>query len=485
MVGDGFDIIGGDGGVRLANRIGVLELNTSLHDATVEYLRGVLPWTASTQFTSLNRAFKRLESEQKMPVWLAVYRGDSGYDSQSKRAGWARDEQLLPKTRAVVRPAAEADDEQPPIIAAYCRFSPLDFPYREEGAFELATDAGDVCKPVELPDLDVGSVDELDGALRWLAVLHRMHRGGLLRGGETELLMSLNPPTNADPLAYLVGVGSDGESYNERCRTVRRRGFVWKVKDFVRMSDDATAILARLAEEKPTAIRQNELSLVGLLDEVLIAIDEGQSFEEMYPLLRQVEPLRLKEFGDDGRWPGCLVRFKDGYYQLYTKHPHLDEHHQADWATLSSDDDKELRQHVKRVIRAWLRQLEPDEKRLTRLGDEPANQAAEAESHQEPATTADASHDASHDANSIEDWERETPRLDTQSVEWVAARQENQKKLGLPIETMRNYRAASKGGRKTPGNMFGIDRDGRRWRRQGTPGSTVYYYVPSLPKSVE
>ncbi|MDA9857491.1 hypothetical protein N9D23_05175 [Rubripirellula sp.] len=86
-------------------------------------------------------------------------------------------------------------------------------------------------------------------------------------------------------------------------------------------------------------------------------------------------------------------------------------------------------------------------------------------------------------AKTIEDWERETPGLDTQSVEWVAARQENAKKLGMSIKTLRDYRGRSHGGRTLPGDMFGIDRDGRRWRRQGTSRSTVYYYVPSLPKT--
>lgn len=370
-------------------------MNTSNHDAELEYLRGVLPWTTSTQFKSLNRAFERLESQDKIPVWLTVHRGDSGYDFQTKRAEWAANEKLWPIHSTV----AIQDDEQRPIVTAYHRQSrqlssaersltlktggrtgnlpPIHF--STKSAFEYAADAGQLCKPLELPGLDVGSGDELGGAVRWLAVLHRMHGVGLLHGGEKELLMSLNPPTNAaDSLAYLFGFGSDGESHNERYRTVRRRGFVWKLNDFVRMSVNATAILAKLAEETATAPKQRELSLVGLLDEVLIAIDEGQSFEHMYPLLRQVEPLRLEEFGDDRRWPGCLVRFEDGCYQLYTKHPHLDEHHQAEWVKLSDDDDKELRPHVKRVIRAWLRQLEPDEKRLTRLGGEPANQPPDA-----------------------------------------------------------------------------------------------------------
>lgn len=83
----------------------------------------------------------------------------------------------------------------------------------------------------------------------------------------------------------------------------------------------------------------------------------------------------------------------------------------------------------------------------------------------------------------IEAIEQDTPELDKKSVEWLVARQENKEKLGLPIDTLRNYRLDKQGGRKMPDGMFGVDRDGRRWRRQGTATSAVYYYVPSLPKA--
>ncbi len=84
---------------------------------------------------------------------------------------------------------------------------------------------------------------------------------------------------------------------------------------------------------------------------------------------------------------------------------------------------------------------------------------------------------------SIEAIERKTPLLDTKSVEWIAACKKNEKKLGLPTGTLRKYRLDSSGGRTMPDKMFGMDRDGRRWRRQGTPTSNVYYFVPSLLKS--
>lgn len=84
---------------------------------------------------------------------------------------------------------------------------------------------------------------------------------------------------------------------------------------------------------------------------------------------------------------------------------------------------------------------------------------------------------------SIEKFERETPPLDTKSVEWIAARSKNAKKFGLTIRTLRDYRTKQHGGRSMPDKTFGKDRDGRLWRRQGTAKSTVYYYAPSLRKS--
>ncbi|MDP1560261.1 MAG: hypothetical protein Q8M16_02580 [Pirellulaceae bacterium] len=90
-----------------------------------------------------------------------------------------------------------------------------------------------------------------------------------------------------------------------------------------------------------------------------------------------------------------------------------------------------------------------------------------------------------HSNISLEELETNTPSLDIKSVEWIAARKENSKKLFLPLKTLREYRAAGKGGRKLPNNMFGVDGSGRIWRRQGTRTSTVYYLASSIPKSVD
>ncbi|MEM9940574.1 MAG: hypothetical protein AAF939_03215 [Planctomycetota bacterium] len=77
--------------------------------------------------------------------------------------------------------------------------------------------------------------------------------------------------------------------------------------------------------------------------------------------------------------------------------------------------------------------------------------------------------------------EAKTPQLDTESANWISARNENVEKLGIKISSLNVNRSPSKGGRSIPSKMFGIDARGRIWRREGTPESMVYYYKPSLP----
>jgi hypothetical protein len=79
--------------------------------------------------------------------------------------------------------------------------------------------------------------------------------------------------------------------------------------------------------------------------------------------------------------------------------------------------------------------------------------------------------------------ERNTPALDTGSIEWIASRKENQKKLGYPTSTLATYRLKSSGGRHLS-PYFGVDKDGRRWRRQPdkTEKSIVYYFANDIKK---
>jgi hypothetical protein len=90
---------------------------------------------------------------------------------------------------------------------------------------------------------------------------------------------------------------------------------------------------------------------------------------------------------------------------------------------------------------------------------------------------------AEADRRSLEEIERETPELDTESMDWVASRKENEKKLGYPTSTLAKYRLESLGGRQLS-EYFGIDKDNRRWRRDEnkTPNSTVYYLANDIEK---
>jgi hypothetical protein len=90
---------------------------------------------------------------------------------------------------------------------------------------------------------------------------------------------------------------------------------------------------------------------------------------------------------------------------------------------------------------------------------------------------------ANADRRSLEEIESNTPELDTQSIEWIAARKKNQEKLGYPTSTLATYRLRNMGGRQLS-PYFGIDKDGRRWRRQPdkTEKSMVYYYAIDVNK---
>lgn len=90
---------------------------------------------------------------------------------------------------------------------------------------------------------------------------------------------------------------------------------------------------------------------------------------------------------------------------------------------------------------------------------------------------------AETDLQELEEMDRNTPVLDTGSIKWIAARKENQEKLGYPTNTLATYRLKSSGGRQLS-PYFGVDKDGRRWRRENekTEKSTVYYFADDIKK---
>lgn len=82
-------------------------------------------------------------------------------------------------------------------------------------------------------------------------------------------------------------------------------------------------------------------------------------------------------------------------------------------------------------------------------------------------------------AGDIDELERDTPELDTQGGEWIKNKKAA-RLLGVEVSTLCVYRSDSHGGRTSEDKMFGIDYQGRIWRRVGTPRSHPWYLRSSL-----
>ena len=82
----------------------------------------------------------------------------------------------------------------------------------------------------------------------------------------------------------------------------------------------------------------------------------------------------------------------------------------------------------------------------------------------------------------IDRLEQTTPPLDKQSGEWVIASKAAVLE-DVDTESLRSYRLQSKGGMKNDAGTFGIDKDGRVWRRTVGPAGRsgrVYYLHSTL-----
>tara|TARA_R110002049_G_scaffold4601_5_gene32150 strand:- start:216913 stop:218739 length:1827 start_codon:yes stop_codon:yes gene_type:complete len=238
------------------------ESRMSKLDIATDLLSRALPWTTSIQLETLNREFKRLQDVSTFPVWLTVCRGNSGYDPRTKTAKFARDETLHmrctalptrkqgapvvaifhPPARKAERPQELADAVNDSVSNSEATTS-LRISTR---AFELAKTAGDVCSDIDLPWLDVGRTDNLAEEVRWVCVLHHMLHEGLLRGVDAGLRCGAMPCTDPTKSAQFL---TDREPNNCRSLDLRLMGMVWHIPDFIQMSVNATAILARIAKE--------------------------------------------------------------------------------------------------------------------------------------------------------------------------------------------------------------------------------------------
>jgi len=78
----------------------------------------------------------------------------------------------------------------------------------------------------------------------------------------------------------------------------------------------------------------------------------------------------------------------------------------------------------------------------------------------------------------IKEIEDSTPALDENSTEWIRANNQRMKKEAS-IESLRTMRSDKLASRNETGT-FGIDKAGRKWRKERGSSKTVYYYRPSL-----
>ncbi len=104
-------------------------------------------------------------------------------------------------------------------------------------------------------------------------------------------------------------------------------------------------------------------------------------------------------------------------------------------------------------------------------------QGKSSESSQGPnATEEPATYDDDNLPQSVDELEQATPKLDRENGKWVKNKRAAELE-GLEIGTLSDYRVP---GEKTDDQMFGRDKDGRIWRREGTPKSHPWYLRDSL-----
>jgi len=98
-----------------------------------------------------------------------------------------------------------------------------------------------------------------------------------------------------------------------------------------------------------------------LADDAIECLEAGDSIDEVYPLLRQ---LNITD-QDDG-FPGFEMRLDEEHQEivLHTARPSIGQYCEARWSVwkpLSDDEDAELRPHLIRVLKAWKRRYKADQ----------------------------------------------------------------------------------------------------------------------------
>ena len=284
-------------------------MQSTIEDRVIRYLRSVLPRTSARQFATLQRDFERLRdvgeismrlvvepdrlrSDGEPPnrfdcgeswIWLgggrttmttfpwgsnareivgsplyfaSVYVGIAATRSEKEI-----NELLKSCDRTVVEKSRDWDEDAKTGWMAEVPVEPISS-YRPpaDDAFAFADLAGDECKDLRLSSLDIGPTEGIHGRRRWLAVLHLLESFGLIQGiGEAHTIEDDQVHKMLVASGEVAHGRMDEDGYEAAMQDIRRAGFTYTVKRFVRSSALAAGILhdivtGKLAADPRTAI---------------------------------------------------------------------------------------------------------------------------------------------------------------------------------------------------------------------------------------
>lgn len=284
-------------------------MQSSIEDRVIRYLRSVLPRTSARQFATLQRDFERLRDVGEIAMRLVVepdrFRGDgepcerfdcgeswfwlgggrttmttfpweanareivgTPFFSASVYVGVAAtrtekeiNELLESCDRTVIEKSRDWDEAAKTGWMAEVPVEPISsFRPPADDAFEFADIAGEACKDLRLSSLDIGPTEGIHGRRRWLAVLHLLESFGLIQGiGEARTIDDDQVHKMILASCEVAHGRMDEEGHKAAMQAIRRAGFTYTVKRFVRSSALAAGILhdivtGELAADPRTAI---------------------------------------------------------------------------------------------------------------------------------------------------------------------------------------------------------------------------------------
>ncbi len=269
-------------------------MQSSIEDRVIRYLRSVLPRTPARQFATLQQDFERLRDVGEISMRLVVdpdrIRGEgepsdrfdcgeswnwlgggrttmttfpwganareivgTPFYSASVFVGVAAirtekelNELLESCERTVVEKSNNWDDESAQNKwMAVVPVEPISH-YRPpaDDAFDFADIAGDACKGLRLSSLDIGATESIDGRRRWLGVLHLLESFDLIQGiGEAHTIDNEQVHRMIVASCEVASGDMDADGHELAMQSIRRSGFTYTVKRFLRSSALAAGVL--------------------------------------------------------------------------------------------------------------------------------------------------------------------------------------------------------------------------------------------------